>query len=163
MGSPLKVQWINSRSPTVTPRIYNVGSQWLSVSPIQRVDNSLYQWYAEFATLRINNAQSWQPFLSTMQRVFEKKKSQKWLLVSTIQRVGDSLYQRYTESATPCINDVQSWCLPASLIVGSRFLIMNISANVNAKLKRLQQLCQGPVPTRLISKNQKVHLLGISL
>ncbi len=72
------------------------------------------------------------------------------LPVSTIRKVTDSPYQWHAASVTPCVNNEQSRRLP-------RFFFMNILANSNSKSNRQQQLCEGPVPNRFISKIEKIY------
>jgi hypothetical protein len=43
---------------------------------------------------------------------------------------------------------------------GSRFLIMNISANLKRKLERLEMQCKGP--NRFMHKPQKICLVAMS-
>jgi hypothetical protein len=143
VGSPFKVQWIVSRSPTVTSRINNAVSWQLLLLALCGVDADPYKRYAELITLHpIIDAQSWRLSYSTSKE-FCWQKFQK--AIPYTNDIGSLLlsYLRSAESATTRINDMRSWKLPASLIVGSRFLISLAPVNSNSNPKRLQQL--GPV------------------
>jgi hypothetical protein len=46
---------------------------------------------------------------------------------------------------------------------GSRFSIMNISANSKPKSEQLEMKCKGPMPNRFMQKPQKIRLVAMSL
>jgi hypothetical protein len=97
------------------PSINDKGNHRLCVSVIQRVADSLYQWYAESLTPRIvdtgsrllnflkENSLNWWYGESTTPRISESGSQR--LRVSVIRGVNKSAYQWYGESPTLRIGD----------------------------------------------------------
>jgi hypothetical protein len=105
------------------------------------------------------------------------------LLVSTIQGIGDSVYCLYGELPSPCIIGASSrkvWflvdfeslrrsphafkgkirqkskcCLPRLLIVGRKYFIKNMFANLKLKFKGCNRYVRDLCPNRIIQKIKK--------